>query len=355
MTQVDADVAIIGLGPAGASAACHAAKCARVIAIDRKKIAGEPVQCAEFVSGLIGSSVSNVARSCIQDIASMVTFVENGNGDVTPDFRGKMIDRARFDADLCRAAEEAGAECRFGVRLDAIDANGVLRLSSGDKIRARIIIGCDGPRSAAGRAIGSVNAEVVETRQARVRLLGSHEATDIFLSNDIPGGYAWLFPKGAFANVGVGVDADKKALLKPCLEKLISRLVGEGRIGSEPLSYTGGAIPVGGLLRAHGHIGVTPVLLAGDAAGLANPITGAGIAAATISGEMAAECSLAALSGEQGFGEKYQEELEDLFGGALRRALRRRRRLSAIAVQQGALCDADLRSGWIAYQEYWAA
>ena len=33
-----------------------------------------------------------------------------------------------------------------------------------------------------------------------------HDATDIFLRADYRGGYGWLFPKGAVANVGLGVE-----------------------------------------------------------------------------------------------------------------------------------------------------
>ncbi len=48
------DVLVLGLGPAGASAAAEAARrgC-RVVSLDRKRQAGIPVQCAELVPALL--------------------------------------------------------------------------------------------------------------------------------------------------------------------------------------------------------------------------------------------------------------------------------------------------------------
>ncbi len=122
-----------------------------------------------------------------------------------------------------------------------------------------------------------------------------HDATDIFLSADYRGGYGWLFPKGAVANVGVGISvdgalADDKSTrrgLKAMLLALLQRLAHERRIGTNCWALTGGAIPVGGRLKSIGKLGATAVLLAGDAAGLTNPVTGAGIASAVQSGTMA--------------------------------------------------------------------
>jgi digeranylgeranylglycerophospholipid reductase len=326
-----ADVVVLGLGPAGASAAAEAARrgC-RVIALDRKKEAGIPVQCAELLPGLLEVDAAAVR----QRIDAMLTFVEDDAPDRKPDFPGRMLDRAAFDASLVREAIQAGAECRFGVLLKALP-----------KVSAKVIIGADGPRSVAGRAIGSVNRELVETRQITVPLLASHSATDIFLSANIPGGYGWLFPKGDVANLGAGVVPERKGALKAIVERLHERLKREGRVGSRVLATTGGAIPVGGMLKPTGHLNETLVLLAGDAAGLANPVTGAGIAAAVHSGRMAGEAAAEYLSkGTQ----RYEEDLEDLFQAALERARRRRREL-----MESSMDKTHLRRGWIAYPEYW--
>ena len=63
-------------------------------------------------------------------------------------------------------------------------------------MRARVLIGADGPRSVVGRAIGSVNRRLVETRQVTVPLLAAHDATDIFLSAAHPRRLCVAVPQG---------------------------------------------------------------------------------------------------------------------------------------------------------------
>jgi digeranylgeranylglycerophospholipid reductase len=355
-----ADILVVGLGPAGATAAAAARRDgAKVLAIDRKREAGQPVQCAEFVPAMVGLMLDTrrsaaLGASWRQHIHSMATFVEGDEPHISPQFPGHMIDRAAFDASLVEAAQAQGAECRLDCGLAALGPDGVARLTSGETIRARIVIGADGPRSKVGRAIGRVNAAIAETRQITVPLLTPYTATDIFLSPSLPGGYAWLFPKGSEANLGLGVAPPWRQRLKPELEALHRQLVAEGRVGEEVIRHTGGAIPVGGMLAPKGRLGPTVVLLAGDAAGLANPVTGAGINAAVVSGRLAGEAAAAILNGEGGADADYAEELEDLYKASLTRALARRRQLLQLYKEDSGPSPADLQRGWIAFPQYWA-
>ncbi len=354
------DVLVAGLGPAGSRAAAVAALAGHsVLAIDRKRRAGDPVQCAEFIPDMLTQELVDLDRVTRQRIGRMATFVEGaveaGVAHIAPDFPGRMIDRRRFDANLVECAEAAGAECGFGVSLERLSANGEVLLGDGRRVRARLIIGADGPRSKVGRAIGRVNPDVVETRQITVALLRPHDATDIFLSATIPGGYGWLFPKGEVANLGLGLAPWAKRSLKPLLDSLHASLVRQGRVGGEILGHTGGLIPVGGMVDACGQIGGIPVLLAGDAAGLTNPVTGAGITAAVISGALAGHAASGWLQGDAGALDDYTDELGDLFGASLARARRRREEILAQYDAGQVPTPAALRRGWVAYPEYWAA
>ena len=356
MSGTSADILVLGLGPAGASAAAEAARrgC-HVLAVDRKREAGRPVQCAEFVPAMVGIDVGNLAGSVRQRIRAMMTFVEDGAPDVEENFPGHMLDRAAFDAALVAEAERAGAQCRLGAGVRRITAAGKVELSSGETVAADVIVGADGPRSLAGRAIGQVNTKVVETRQITVPLREPHEATDIFLSADIPGGYGWLFPKGEVANLGAGVDPAHKARLKDIVAELHGTLIASGRVGREVLGLTGGLIPVGGMLKPWARLERTLVLLAGDAAGLANPVTGAGIAAAAHSGKLAGRAAAAWISGDRSAGAEYEDELDSVFRPALDRAVRRRRELAEAFAEGCRPAAQTLRRGWIAYPEYWTA
>lgn len=350
-----ADVLVLGLGPAGAAAAAEAARrgC-RVVALDRKREVGRPVQCAEFVPAIIGLEVDNLAGSVRQDIRAMMTFVESAPPDLQTQFPGRMLDRAAFDAAQVEEAIGLGARCRFGAVIRGVAPTGTVELSSGEIFSGDVIIGADGPRSIVGRAIGQPNTELVDTRQITVPLGRPHDATDIFLSADIPGGYGWLFPKGDVANLGAGVAPAHQTRLKHIVTSLHERLVARSRVGREVRFRTGGLIPVGGMKQCTAMLGHALVLLAGDAGGLTNPITGAGIAAAVQSGRLAGEAAAASIGGHRAAGASYQEELEALFKRALDRAVSRRRELIT-AFAAGAPSADALRRGWIAYPEYWAA
>lgn len=349
--MLEADIFVAGLGPAGAAAAHAAARAGcRVVGVDRKHVPGVPVQCAEFVPALVAQEAGDIASTVRQTISRMETFVEASAGDVRDDFRGVMIDRARFDAALVERAREAGAICEFDAAIETITAEGCVALSDGRTVRARIVVGADGPRSTVARLCQIEPQDIAESRQMTVALQAGSQSTDIFLSSAIVGGYGWLFPKGDRANLGIGVARAERHNLKPLLDALHQRLIAEGRVGAEVFSYTGGPIPVGGLTGPTGRAGVMPVLLAGDAAGLANPVTGAGINAAVVSGAMAGASAAQFIAGTVDAVEDYADDLRELFEPALQRALRHRKRL--IALSRSARPD-DLRAGWIAYDQYW--
>ena len=349
------DLLVVGLGPAGARAArAAAAEGLSVVAIDRRKRPGFPVQCAEFIPALMEQEIAGLDGVTRQLIHSMATFVEHEQPDLRENFRGRMVDRGEFDRVLVEAAREVGADCRFGLQLNDLAADGTATLSDGTIFKPRAIIGADGPRSAIGKAIGQINREIVETRQISVPLLKPHDATDIFLSAEIVGGYGWLFPRGEIANIGLGVTPDERHRLKPLLDDLHAMLAAEGRVGRAVMGHTGGAIPVGGMLGPVGALGDVPVLLAGDAAGLANPVSGAGINAAVLSGNLAGEAAASSVNGDNDALEDYRLELEALFGASIGRALRRRRAIMQEYKNGSGPLPAALRAGWIAYPEYWA-
>ena len=350
------DILVVGLGPAGSRAAGTAAAAGlNVVALERRTTAGTPVQCAEFVPTPIERDVPGVRAVTEQKVTRMLTFVAARQPEVTDHFHGLMIDRGAFDRMLAHEAAWNGAECRYGETVMSVDADCTVTTSTGARLRPRVLIGADGPHSRVGMAIGQSNRDLVDTRQVTVPLILPHDATDIFLSPDYPGGYAWLFPKGAVANVGLGVAIASRKLLKPLLAALCDQLANERRIGTRAFALTGGAIPVGGRLRSVGRLGRTAVLLAGDAAGLTNPVTGAGIASAVQSGALAGRAAADFLGDCAGAIDGYEEELGDIFDAALNRALRRRRDVLACYAGGGRPDARALSDGWIASPHYWAA
>ena len=352
----DVDVLVVGLGPAGGSAARAAAAAGlRVLAVDRRREVGEPVQCAEFLPNPMLRH-GGLPGVLVQRISGMETFLPSGNREHS-DFPGLMIDRGALDRAVAEEAAAAGAELRMETRLLALDpVENRARLKGPDgeqDVIAQLVIGADGPHSAVGGAAGLPAQRTVHTRQHTLPLRTPYTDTDIFLSPDFPGGYGWLFPKGEVANVGLGIDRRFAGDLGGPLQGLIDYLVARGVVEDRLLGRTGGSIPVGGL-RSMVHDG--PVLLVGDAAGLTHPITGAGIPAALISGERAGEAAAEYLrAGDAEALTDFEEDVRDHFETSVSRGVARRRELEAVWGRPEAATDAPHRRGWIAFPEYFSA
>lgn len=349
------DMLVIGLGPAGGAAAATAARLGlKVIALDRKREIGVPVQCAEFIPLPLSRYASTRVRR--QHIGGMRSMLPSGAVANTP-FSGLVIDRAAFDQSLARQAAAAGARLHAGARLAGLDSSRSQALVRAAQktwsVQYRVLIAADGPHSAVARFAGLPALATVDTRQYTVPLLEPFTETDIWLSDRYPGGYAWLFPADGHANLGLGMDRGLCADMKTPLDALHRRLVEEGRVGCEILRRTGGAIPVGGLRN---DLVTDNMVFVGDAAGFTHPVTGAGIAAAVASGERAAEASHALIAGGDTEAlETYEEDMRDQFEASLARGLARRRELERIWATPQAAGDAAHRRGWIAFDEYYAA
>jgi digeranylgeranylglycerophospholipid reductase len=349
------DVLVVGLGPGGSSAAARAAAGGfDVLGIERRAIIGEPIQCAEFLPLPLGSFAPGPPIR-IQEITGMQSILPSGNTH-SSEFPGLMIDRGEFDRSLARKARAAGAELWLRSRLIRLDSerkiatltkNGLQR-----EVAYRVLIAADGPHSSVAARMGLAPLRCIHTHQIRVPLRRELSDTLIWLDDDYPGGYAWLFPRGPVANLGLGIDPRISKQLRRPLEDLHQRLVAEGWVGTELSQRTGGAIPVGGP-RASLVSGST--IFVGDAAGLTHPITGAGIAPAVLSGERAGQAAVMCLEGDTDALLEYDEDIRDHYGTALSRAVDRRRALYPLWGTPRARNDATQRRGWIAFSEYFEA
>jgi len=310
----DCEILIIGGGPAGLVAAREAARARRdlsIILLERDDEVGTPVRCGEGVGSLglsefLSPQTPNGLDPWISRRITQVIFrspngstVRVAEGDV-----GYILDRSRFEPALAKDARAAGAELRTRVEATAMrrddDAWRVsVRSDAGDhEIRARIVIGADGVEGAVGRWAGidtRVRARDMESCAQYVIDDADIDAEAIVLhfgDRVAPGGYAWVFPKGArSANVGLGIIG----------------LRAEGRSAIAWLDqYVGTHFPnatrddrtVGGVIAAAtiSRTVADGLMLCGDAAHMINPLSGGGIVNAMKAGRLAAETAIDALA-----------------------------------------------------------
>jgi geranylgeranyl reductase family protein len=345
------DIIIVGAGPAGSSAAIAAAnRGMKVLLVERRRVIGVPVRCAEFIPAPLIGEVNQGRAFVVQSVSGMKTVLPGGERHEirTPGF---IINRDLFDQTLAETAGKAGVEILLGTRALTLDGGDVvLRLKEGStaKVKAKVIIGADGPLSTVGRWIGSVNRNLVSAIQCRYTLTGPLADTEVYFDRDIYAGYGWLFPKGHEANVGIGMkNRDSGNLsLSEVLCRFITRLKKTGKIKGDPKHRTAGWIPVEPLKVTFRD----NILLTGDAAGQTHPITGAGIHYAVVCGTLAGESAARAIEKDDlTLLSEYETEWRDLFGHSLHRAFERRRLME----REWSRLEEMIPLCWVAFKTYY--
>jgi len=313
----DFDVAVVGAGPAGSTAALVLARAgARVALVDkaafpRDKACGDAVG-PRGVALLDDLGLADEIKDGTR-LGDMVVVGPSGRRLRLPCFEGMdypgygvAVPRVGLDAWLAGKALDAGATPVTG-RVEGLDArpgHGGVVLDDGRRVGADVVVGADGSTSRVADAAGLVDARrVLWGFAVRAYLDEVVALPHIVLWEPEPRrvfpGYGWLFPgpEGrANAGLGIGTLSERRAgsaavrLLPGFLEHLRRLgLVTDPGDGSGP-GRLGGWLKMGmvGTVPAAGN-----VLLTGDAAGLVNPLQGEGIAHAMTSGRAVAEAVLA--------------------------------------------------------------
>jgi len=351
------DVVVAGAGPAGSVAALVLARGgARVALVDKAEFPRDKA-CGDLIGprgvGLLdelGVSVPDAGQG-----ADLLVVGPSGHRSRLPAFPGRaypghgvVVPRVVLDDALRAAAVAAGAE-PVRARVSAADTgpDGRLRAllaSDGQRLEADAFIGADGALSPVARLAGMLDPDTALRGFAIRAYLPAEVPLPLLVLLDaapwrIYPGYGWLFPgENGQANVGIGVGLGtrrRQAPLRGDLARFCAQLRSAGDLApdAQPGPVTGGWLRMGGT-------GAPPaagnVLLAGDAAGLINPLQGEGIAPAMVSARLAAQCLLAS-PGQAAAA--YTEAVAAAFGGympgaaALQATLLRRPRLASAGVR----------------------
>jgi len=292
------DLIILGGGPAGAAAGVTAARAGlRAVVIDRAAFPRDKL-CGGGITGRARRHMAQVFEvgtdgplflPCrrMRIAADGVTL--GAHADAPPIW---LTMRRDFDATLLARAEAAGCVVVAPARIAALDpASGRVTLADGRAFAAPLLVGADGANSAVARALygrafdpGRIGfgLEVEQPRDGPE----PEDAIEIDLAA-AAWGYGWAFPKPGSTTIGVGGLQARNPDLRQRLERYLTR-------------HGGGKARVRGAFLPFGAFRTTPgrgrALLAGDAAGLVDPITGEGIAWAMRSGQLAAGAAAAALA-----------------------------------------------------------
>ncbi len=297
---------IVGAGPAGCAAAYDLAACGRrVLLVDRAEFPR-----SKACAGALTMKAVRALRYSIDPVVRRwersIVLEEAAGGAVAVGRRSPvcaMTVRAELDSYCLEQTRARGAVFARVGALAALEQQAdrvVLRMADGGRLEARFLLGADGVHSRVRALLPSADGGAGWFRtgfalEANVPYRTAGERYPLtFDFAPVARGYGWLFPRDNHVNVGLYVEGGEH-IDRAALERYIALRCGAGRSSSRPVGQFLGLGAAG--YRPSTETPETRVLLAGDAAGFVDPLTGEGIYGAIRSGQAAAAAMHAALGG----------------------------------------------------------
>jgi len=306
----DYDVVVVGAGPSGSVAARLAAEGGlKVLLIEKRQEIGVPVRCAEAIGADLSRPFLDYDPRWV-DATIRAFEVHNSCGQAVrlpPAEPTLVVNRKVFDYQLALKAARAGAEVRtstvaVGLVIENNSVKGVMIESLGhvETISARLVVAADGTESQVARWAGLKTVPSLSDYYVGVEFLLAgmqskmdHQICEYHLERSLaPGGYLWVFPKGEdTANVGLVITADNgnNASALSYLERFVAQRYPKTSI----LAVIAGGIAVTGALKT---LATDGLVVVGDAAHQADPLTAGGICLGMIAADMAMSVAVPALN-----------------------------------------------------------
>lgn len=314
------DAVVVGCGPAGSTAGYLLASSGLSVAmVDRAKFP-RPKLCGGLLPEKTLIAVERIFGVARDDLAGrgVIDHVSYGYSIY---FRGKPIahgatrkafyhaDRQLYDAFLLEMAATAGAHVYEGDAAIGLDPpRGMVETKSGRRLYGRFVVGADGALGITRRylrtpsrcrRIGPRDAVALETLIPWERLARTPEVPEIILGF-VQWGYGWVFPTGRGVLAGLGGLRHRNE--RNFKDALFDMIEGIGLADPQGLEVLGHPIPFG---RIHTSPVEGRLLLVGDAAGYADPITGEGVFHAHRSAEAACRAVMYVTRYGGSLGERY--------------------------------------------------
>ncbi|MFO7778261.1 MAG: geranylgeranyl reductase family protein [Nitriliruptoraceae bacterium] len=337
------DLAIVGSGPAGSATAIGALRVdpsLRVALLDRAEFPRDK-SCGDGIAPQVIDLLAGAGVTGIVDghVPVPRLRLERGSFGVDREMVRPtwVIPRTTFDLRLVEAAQAAGATL-VRHRVGELSQGSPVVLDG--EVEARTVVGADGAHSIVRRALGMAPGPMaVALRGYSPTPSDRANAQVIVYDTARQPAYAWSFDRGdGLSNVGYGEllgQPNDRSTRTQMLERLDTLLPGATDGGT---SWKGHQLP---LSTGRWRVPAGRVVLAGDAAGLVNPMTGEGIYYAVATGLAAGRAAAEALvaGAPETAGDRHARATRRLLAGHLRHVA-----AAAWLCRHGAVIDAGLRA-----------
>ena len=312
MSVEQVDVIIAGTGPAGSTAARQLAGAGvRVLMLERDRlprqkpcgggISTRALKRFPWLPHALQRIPSHPVSSLHLEGPSGRAFRMQSNGPAVV-----LVRRLEYDYLLATLAREAGARIidQAAIGQASQDRDGVTLTTRDRRVfRAAMVIAADGVNSVIARRLGinpgwpraQLALDMMEETPIETLRPADPDTMSVFYGYGGAHGYAYIFPKKAHLNVGIGyllpyfdaqVGVAPYDIQRSFVGDLVQRGLAQGE--SRRAHFTPFLIPIGGPLKttARGR-----VLLAGDAGGFVNGFSAEGIYYAMVTGDLAARAA----------------------------------------------------------------
>jgi len=284
---MDYDVVIIGAGPAGCAAAYDLRASQRQVLLLDKREFPRGKTCAGGLTPKTLKALRYSVAPVVKKVCSRMVVGKGLHRKVMFNSRHPicaMTVRSQFDSFCLEKTMQRGASFDVVKTIDGIEETDTHVDLHTDKgiIRSKYMIGADGVNSRVRRLTHAFAGIKREFAIEGIIPMGKASQTEMEINFDRAiSGYGWTFPKDDHVNVGLYSSMGSEKLSK---QQLIQ--YSKDRFGDDAVEDVRGyPIGTGGWNYRPTH---KRIILAGDAAGMADPLLGEGIFNAVKSGQMAA-------------------------------------------------------------------
>ena len=316
------DVAIIGGGASGTTAAFHLASKRKNVCILEKNISSPERTCGGGMSAAVQNWFPFKLKPIVEEVITNVEFswcnIDKVNAELTGSSPFWIVKREKLDSYLLDQAINSG--CNLLTTFNVVNVkkkSNIWQITAldGRQIEAKAVVIADGSQSPWPKTfnLGPKTQKFASTFSGRIKRRGTlKNETARFEFGLVSNGFAWAFPLKNEVNIGMGTFLDNKNSLS--VDEILKSFLPD--LDFDPSEIIGQEAKLR-IWNGHSKLNGDGILLVGDAASLCDPFLAEGLRPALLSGLEAAKSLIYWLDGDIDFLDEYTKNMKNNWGNSM--------------------------------------